>query len=224
MHHPVQTSERIEHERRGFFYVAAGAIAAIRLGMSTSARAQEAETAVASLPTEGEMPSLTGATEWINTTPLTPEDLRGKVVLVEFWTYTCINWLRSHAYVRAWARKYKEHGLVVIGAHTPEFPFEREVKNVRRAAQDMGIRYPIAVDSDYAIWRAFENNYWPAFYFVDAHGRIRHHQFGEGLYDQSERIIQHPGRGGFGRRQSRIGCGRRPGDRGRGGLGQPENP
>jgi thiol-disulfide isomerase/thioredoxin len=142
------------------------------------------------LPIKGEMPSLTGATEWINTSPLTSVDLRGKVVLVEFWTYTCINWLRSHPYVRAWAEKYKEHGLVVIGAHTPEFPFEGEVENVRRAVQDMKIHYPIAVDSDYAIWRAFQNNYWPAFYFVDAQGRIRHHQFGEGSYEQSEMIIQ----------------------------------
>src|SRR6202044_3921234 len=121
---------------------------------------------------------------------LTSADLRGKVVLVEFWTYTCINWLRSHAYVRAWAEKYNEHGLVVIGAHTPEFPFEGEVENVRRAVQHMKIHYPIAVDSDYAIWHAFQNNYWPAFYFVDAQGRIRHHQFGEGDYAQSERVIQ----------------------------------
>ncbi len=142
------------------------------------------------LPIEGEMPPLTGATAWINSSPLTSADLRGKVVLVEFWTYTCINWRRSHAYVRAWAEKYNEHGLVVIGVHTPEFPFEGEVENVRRAVQDMKISYPIAVDSDHAIWDAFQNNYWPAFYFVDAQGRIRHHQFGEGSYEQSEMIIQ----------------------------------
>src|ERR1700722_13655606 len=186
---PLPPSERIKHRRR-FFGLAAGAIAAIRLGKSTAPRAQAASMKGTSLPIEGEMPSLTGATEWINTSPLTSADLRGKVVLVEFWTYTCINWLRSHAYVRAWAEKYNEHGLVVIGAHTPEFPFEREVKNVRRAIQDMKIHYPIAVDSDYAIWHAFQNNYWPAFYFVDAQGRIRHHQFGEGSYEQSELIIQ----------------------------------
>jgi thiol-disulfide isomerase/thioredoxin len=187
---PVQTSERIEHGRRWFFGVAAGVIAAIRLGKSTAARAQAASMEATGLPIEGEMPSLTGATGWINTPPMTSADLRGKVVLVEFWTYTCINWRRSHAYVRAWAEKYNEHGLVVIGVHTPEFPFEGEIENVRRAVQDMKIQYPIAVDSDHAIWRAFQNNYWPAFYFVDAQGRIRHHQFGEGSYEQSEMIIQ----------------------------------
>ncbi len=187
---PVQTSERIKQERRRFFGLAAGAIAAMPLGMSTSARAQAAGAKATRLPIEGKIPSLAGATDWINTSRLTSADLLGKVVLVEFWTYTCINWLRSHAYVRAWAQKYQEHGLVVIGAHTPEFPFEREVENVRRAAQEMKIGYPIVVDSNYAIWRAFRNNYWPAFYFVDAQGRIRHHQFGEGEYGQSETIIQ----------------------------------
>ena len=188
--YPVQTSERIKHGRRRFFGAAAAAIAAIRLGKSTAARAQAASMKATGLPIEGEMPPLTGATAWINTSPLTSADLRGKVVLVEFWTYTCINWRRSHAYVRAWAEKYNEHGLIVIGVHTPEFPFEGEVENVRRAVQDMKISYPIAVDSDHAIWDAFQNNYWPAFYFVDAQGRIRHHQFGEGSYEQSEMIIQ----------------------------------
>ena len=188
--YPVQTSERIKHGRRRFFGAAAAAIAAIRLGKSTAARAQAASMKATGLPIEGEMPPLTGATAWINSSPLTSADLRGKVVLVEFWTYTCINWRRSHAYVRAWAEKYNEHGLVVIGVHTPEFPFEGEVENVRRAVQDMKISYPIAVDSDHAIWDAFQNNYWPAFYFVDAQGRIRHHQFGEGSYEQSEMIIQ----------------------------------
>lgn len=188
--YPVQTSERIKHGRRRFFGAAAAAIAAIRLGKSTAARAQAASMKATGLPIEGEMPPLTGATAWINSSPLTSADLRGKVVLVEFWTYTCINWRRSHAYVRAWAEKYNQHGLVVIGVHTPEFPFEGEVENVRRAVQDMKISYPIAVDSDHAIWDAFQNNYWPAFYFVDAQGRIRHHQFGEGSYEQSEMIIQ----------------------------------
>ncbi|HTB42375.1 MAG TPA: redoxin family protein [Acetobacteraceae bacterium] len=188
--YPVQTSERIKHGRRRFFGAAAAAIAAIRLGKSTAARAQAASMKATGLPIEGDMPPLTGATAWINTSPLTSADLRGKVVLVEFWTYTCINWRRSHAYVRAWAEKYNEHGLTVIGVHTPEFPFEGEVENVRRAVQDMKISYPIAVDSDHAIWDAFQNNYWPAFYFVDAQGRIRHHQFGEGSYEQSEMIIQ----------------------------------
>jgi thiol-disulfide isomerase/thioredoxin len=187
---PIQISERSRHGRRRFFGLAAGAIAAIRLDKSTAARAQAADMKTTSLPIEGEMPSLAGATAWINTSPLTSADLRGKVVLVEFWTYTCINWLRSHAYVRAWAEKYHDHGLIVLGAHTPEFPFEAKVENVQRAVQDMKIHYPVADDSDYAIWHAFQNNYWPAFYFVDAQGRIRHHQFGEGSYEQSEMIIQ----------------------------------
>jgi len=142
------------------------------------------------LPIEGQMPSLGGATEWLNSPPLTPAGLRGKVVLIDIWTYTCINWLRTLPYVRAWAEKYKDRGLVVIGVHSPEFAFEKNIDNVRRAAKDMRVDYPIAVDSDHAIWRALKNEYWPAVYIVDAQGRIRHHQFGEGGYDQSERIIQ----------------------------------
>jgi thiol-disulfide isomerase/thioredoxin len=118
------------------------------------------------------------------------DDLRGKVVLVDFWTYTCINWLRTLAYVRAWAEKYEDRGLVVVGVHTPEFPFEAEVDNVREAAEEMNVRYPIALDSDYEVWRAFSNRYWPAIYIADAEGRIRHHQFGEGGYDDCERGIQ----------------------------------
>jgi thiol-disulfide isomerase/thioredoxin len=141
-------------------------------------------------PIEGDLPSLAGATSWINSTPITASQLRGKVVLVDFWTYTCINWLRTLPYVRAWAEKYKGNGLVVIGVHTPEFGFEGDVDNVRRAAKAMGINYPIAVDSNHAIWRAFQNEYWPALYFVDSQGHLRHHQFGEGDYEQSERIIQ----------------------------------
>ncbi len=146
--------------------------------------------AAAILPIEDELPSFDGATTWLNSAPLTAADLRGKVVLVDFWTLTCINWLRTLPYVRAWAAKYKDQGLVVIGVHTPEFGFEQEVDNVRRAARDMKVGYPIAVDSEYAIWRAFNNEYWPALYFVDAQGRIRHHQFGEGGYEQSEQIIR----------------------------------
>jgi thiol-disulfide isomerase/thioredoxin len=142
------------------------------------------------LPVEGEFPSLGGATGWLNSSPLTPSSLRGKVVLIDFWTYTCINWLRTLPYVRAWAEKYKDQGLVVIGVHTPEFAFEKNVDNVRRAAKDMRVGYPIALDSDYAIWRSFDNEYWPALYFVDAQGHIRHHHFGEGDYEQSERVIQ----------------------------------
>lgn len=142
------------------------------------------------LPVEGDLPSLAGATAWLNSPPLKEADLHGKVVLIDFWTYTCINWLRTLPYVRAWAEKYKDQGLVVIGVHTPEFPFEHTLENVRQAAQEMGITYPIAVDNEYAVWHAFDNNYWPALYFVDAKGKIRHHRFGEGDYEQSERIIQ----------------------------------
>jgi thiol-disulfide isomerase/thioredoxin len=142
------------------------------------------------LPIEGELPSLGSATGWLNSPPLTADGLRGKVVLIDVWTYTCINWLRSLPYVRAWAEKYKNQGLVVIGVHAPEFAFEKNIDNVRRAAKDMRIDYPIAIDNDFAIWRALKNEYWPALYFVDARGRIRYHHFGEGEYEQSERIIQ----------------------------------
>src|SRR5437016_5211801 len=142
------------------------------------------------LAVEGELPSLGGAGGWLNSQPLTAAGLRGKVGLVEFWTYTCINWRRTLPYVRAWAERYKDQGLVVIGVHSPEFEFEKDVDNVRREAKDMRVDYPIAIDSDHAIWRAFNNEYWPALYFVDAQGRIRHHQFGEGEYEQSEMIIQ----------------------------------
>ncbi len=151
---------------------------------------QQMTPAAVRLPIEGELPSLGGATGWLNSQPLTAAGLRGKIVLVEFWTYTCINWLRTLPYVRAWAEKYKDRGLVVIGVHTPEFEFEKNVDNVRWAVKDMRIDYPIVLDSDYAIWRAFDNQYWPALYFVDAKGHIRHHQFGEGEYEQSERVIQ----------------------------------
>jgi thiol-disulfide isomerase/thioredoxin len=140
--------------------------------------------------TQGALPSLGGATGWLNSPPLTTAELRGKVVLVDFWTYTCINWLRTLGYVRAWAEKYEDQGLVVVGVHTPEFPFEQDVENVREAAKDMTVEYPVALDSDYAVWRAFSNQYWPAVYIADAEGQIRHHQFGEGGYEESERVIQ----------------------------------
>jgi thiol-disulfide isomerase/thioredoxin len=140
--------------------------------------------------TEGELPSLDGATGWLNSKPLTAVGLRGNVVLVQFWTYTCINWLRTLPYVRAWAEKYEGQGLVVIGVHTPEFPVEHNLENVRRAATDLMVDYPIAIDSDYAIWNAFDNQYWPALYVVDAQGHIRHHHFGEGAYEESERALQ----------------------------------
>jgi thiol-disulfide isomerase/thioredoxin len=139
---------------------------------------------------QGELASLERANEWLNSPPLTAAELRGKVVLVDFWTYTCINWLRTLPYIRAWAEKYRNQGLVVIGVHSPEFAFEKDPNNVRRAVKDMRIDYPVAVDSEHVIWRAFRNQYWPALYFVDAQGRVRHHYFGEGSYPQSEMIIQ----------------------------------
>jgi len=145
---------------------------------------------VADLPIEGDLPGFDGATGWLNSQSLTAADLRGKVVLVDFWTYTCINWLRTLGYVRAWAEKYEDRGLIVVGVHTPEFPFEHDVEKVRQAAADMNVGYPVALDSDYAIWRAFSNRYWPAVYIADAQGRIRHHHFGEGAYEECERIIQ----------------------------------
>lgn len=154
-------------------------------------------------PTEGGvLASLGSATEWLNSPQLTAASLRGKVVLIDFWTYTCINWLRTLPYVRAWAEKYKDRGFVVIGVHTPEFPFEKNVDNVRRAAKTMKIDYPIAIDNDYAVWSGFDNHYWPALYFIEAHGHIRHQQFGEGEYEASEMIIQRllaeAGSGGLG--------------------------
>ena len=146
--------------------------------------------AAVQLPVEGAMPSLDGATEWLNSPSLTAAGLRGRVVLVDFWTYTCINWLRTLPYLRAWADKYQQQGLVVIGVHTPEFDFEHDLDNVRRAATDLRVDYPVVIDNDYRIWDAFANHYWPALYFVDAQGQIRHHRFGEGDYEQSEMVVQ----------------------------------
>ncbi len=143
-----------------------------------------------SLPVEGRFPSLAGATGWLNSPPLEPEELRGKVVVVDFCTYTCINWLRTLSYVRAWWERYAEHGLVMIGAHTPEFSFERDVDNVREALASMRVGYPMALDNDYAVWDGFANRYWPALYLIDAEGRIRHHRFGEGDEERSERVIR----------------------------------
>lgn len=167
-----------------------------KLGVAPAPKPQREK---AGLAVEGMMPSLDGAVTWLNSPPLTREGLRGKVVLVDFWTYSCINCLRAIPYVRAWAEKYRDKGLVVIGVHAPEFAFEKDVDNVRRAAADLKLGYPIAIDNNYAIWRAFNNRYWPAHYFIDAQGRIRHHHFGEGSYATSERVIQallneaHPG-------------------------------
>jgi cytochrome c biogenesis protein CcdA len=142
------------------------------------------------LADEGPMPKLDGAVAWINSAPLTADSLRGKVVLIDFWTYSCINCLRALPYVEAWSAKYKDAGLVVIGVHTPEFAFEKEQSNVEKAVRDLKVTYPVAVDSDYKIWRAFNNQYWPAHYFIDGKGRIRYHHFGEGEYEESERVIQ----------------------------------
>lgn len=171
-----------ENGRRTFLGTAAAAVVAAKMSLM--------KTAIAGIGQDRMMPSLTGATGWLNSPPLTPADLRGKVVLVEFWTYTCINWLRALPYVRAWAEKYRNQGLAVVGVHTPEFEFEKNVDNVRWAAKYIKVNYPIAIDSNHAIWNAFRNNSWPALYFVDAKGQIRHQHSGEGEYEQSERMIQ----------------------------------
>ncbi|MHC8396746.1 cytochrome c biogenesis protein DipZ [Pseudomonas sp. LB3P93] len=161
-----------------------GAMMAAGGAMKMSAKAPGA------LPIEGNLPSLDGAVQWLNSPPLSAQALKGKVVLVDFWTYSCINCLRTLPYVKAWAEKYRDQGLVVIGVHAPEFAFERDVGNVTKAMKDLGITYPVAIDNDYKIWRAFNNEYWPAHYFADAQGRIRYHHFGEGEYAESERVIQ----------------------------------
>ena len=160
-----------------------------RLHPASSPAAQATSTDGA-LPVEGVFPSMSGAVQWLNSPPLTPEGLRGKVVVVDFWTYSCINCLRSMPFVEAWAAKYKPQGLVVIGVHTPEFAFEKDVGNVRRAVHDLGVIYPVAIDNDHAVWRAFRNQYWPAHFFIDGQGRIRAHHFGEGDDAGSEKIIQ----------------------------------
>lgn len=175
-------SARIKSDRRHFLRAAGMTIAASQLALS--------RVAAAPFFSEGSLPSLDGATTWLNSAPLTKESLRDKVVLIDFWTYTCINWHRTLPYIRAWHEKYRDHGLTVIGVHTPEFGFEADAENVRRAAAEMNVEYPIAIDSKYAVWRALGNEYWPALYLVDAQGHIRYHKFGEGDYEQSERAIQ----------------------------------
>src|SRR6478752_7331930 len=147
-------------------------------------RTANREAPVDALPVEGTLPALNGASEWLNSPPLTVQSLRGKVVLVDFWTYSCINCLRTLPYMRQWAEKYRDDGLVVIGVHTPEFAFERDPGNVRKAIKDLGVTYPVALDNQYMIWRAFNNQYWPAHYFIDAKGQVRAHHFGEGEYDK----------------------------------------
>ena len=171
-------SEKVDLSRRRFLGAAAMTIAAAQFNGVASAKAQS------------ELAAFDGATAWLNSEPLTSPRLHGKVVLVDFWTYSCINWRRQLPYVRAWAERYVEHGLVVIGVHSPEFSFEKNVDNVRWAAKDMRIDYPIVIDNDHAIWRAFNNEYWPALYFVDVKGHIGHSVFGEGQYERSEVVVQ----------------------------------
>ena len=159
---------------------------------------------------QSELASLDRANEWLNSPLLTAPALRGKIVLIDFWTYTCINWLRTLPYVRAWDEKYRNQGLVVIGVHAPEFAFEKDMNNVRRAVKEMRVDYPVAVDNEHVIWRAFKNQYWPALYFVDSQGRVRHHHFGEGAYEQPEMIIQallaETGAGGIDRKPVSVGA------------------
>ena len=177
----LQRGTKFDHDRRRFLRSAAMTMASVPFAIQGIAETRSGES--------DELAAIGRATEWLNSSRLTAASLAGKVVLVDFWTYTCINWLRTLPYVRAWAHKYKQ-GLVVVGVHTPEFRFERDLANVRRAVQQMKIEYPVVIDSDYAIWRAFRNQYWPALYFLDAHGKIRERHFGEGKYDWSESVIQ----------------------------------
>ena len=174
-------NDGIDRDRRRFLGTAAMTMAAAQFGVLGTAEADDRETR--------ELAAIGRATEWLNGPRQTAASLRGKVVLVDFWTYTCINWLRTLPYVRAWAQKYGQ-ALVVIGVHTPEFPFERNLDNVRRAVRQMRIEYPVVIDNDYSIWHAFRNQFWPALYFLDARGRIRERHFGEGEYERSERAIQ----------------------------------
>ena len=178
----------ISHNRRRFIGSATMAIVAAHLGMIGCAKAQS--TIAIRLPVEAEFPSLGGATQWLNSDPLTAAGLRGKIIVINFWTFSCINSLRMLPYIRAWAAKYRAQGLVVIGVQAPEFTFEKNIDNVRWAVKDLRLEYPIAIDNDRAIWNAFNNEAWPALYFVDARGHIRHHYFGEGEYAQAEVIIQ----------------------------------
>ena len=178
-----------QHDRRHFFGMAALSLAAGWIGTRDSV-IQLITVKPFQLSSASDLAALGRATAWLNSAPLTAADLQGKVVLVDFWTYTCINWLRTVPYVRAWADQYKEQGLVVIGVHTPEFSFEADVDNVRRSAQERGLTYPIAIDNDRAIWHGFGNHYWPALYFIDAAGHVRYHHFGEGNYEESEMRIR----------------------------------
>ena len=178
-----------QHDRRRLLGMAAFSLAAAWIGTRDSV-IQMITVEPFRVSSASDLASLGRATAWLNSAPLTAAELQGKVVLVDFWTYTCINWLRTLPYVRAWAARYKEQGLVVIGVHTPEFSFEENLDNVRRATKEMGVTYPVAIDNDRAIWRGFANHYWPALYFIDAAGQVRDHHFGEGNYDESEKRIR----------------------------------
>jgi thiol-disulfide isomerase/thioredoxin len=181
------------------FAIAALILAALQPAIVGSATAKSAKAQLqikpmafqaAHLQVEGQLPSFGKGVDWLNSKPLTPADLRGRVLLIEFWTYSCINWRRQLPYVRAWSQRYKAQGLVVIGVHSPEFSFEKNLENVRQGVKDTRVDFPVVIDNDHAIWRAFSNEAWPALYFVDAKGRIRHHLLGEGEYQQSELVLQ----------------------------------
>ena len=182
-------SDLIDQDRRRLLGAGAVAVVGARLGLYNPCMRPMTSTPH-QLAGEDRLDSLRTATAWLNSAPLTRAALRGKVVAIDVWTYTCVNWLRTLPYVRAWHEKYKTQGLVVIGVHSPEFPFEHDLDNVRRAAKDMRVTYPIAIDNDFSIWRGFDNNYWPALYLLDGDGKVRFQHFGEGEYEQSERNIQ----------------------------------
>ena len=186
---PFKMPEDINHQRRRFLSTAAIAITAAQFGMLSSVLAARADPR-SLLADDGPMPSLNGGVAWLNSAPVNSHSLRGKVVLVNFWTYTCINSLRPLPYVKGWATKYEKSGLIVIGVHTPEFSFEKQQMNVEAALGDLRITYPVVMDSNYRIWQNFNNQAWPAFYIVDAKGRIRYEHLGEGDYGDSERVIQ----------------------------------
>jgi cytochrome c biogenesis protein CcdA/thiol-disulfide isomerase/thioredoxin len=185
-----QSAPRVLADQPGKALLASYAPSAVAANSVEPVQAPKpAARSLAPLPVEGTLPDLAGATTWLNSAPLSAQALRGKVVLVDFWTFACINCQRALPHVRAWAEKYKDQGLVVVGVHAPEFAFERKVSNVERAARDLGLTFPIAIDNDFAIWKSFSNQYWPSHYFVDAQGRIRFHHFGEGEYERSEQVI-----------------------------------
>lgn len=183
----MKSSSTIARRARTIALIAGAAAAMCALAAPALSGAGQHRSALA---VEGSAGGFNGATTWLNSAPLTAQQLRGKVVLVDFWTYSCINCIRSMPYVRAWAAKYRKQGLTVVGVHTPEFKFEEDLVNINAAVSRFGIDFPVAVDSNHAIWRAWGNRYWPAFYLVDANGKIRFHQFGEGGYDKMERAIQ----------------------------------